>query len=50
MLIASPDDFHAEQALACLAAGKPMLCEKPLAPVEADALAVVEAEVALGRS
>ena len=31
VLIASPDHFHAEQALACLAAGKPTLCEKPLA-------------------
>ena len=49
VLIASPDDFHAEQALAGLAAGKPMLCEKPLAPVEADALKVIEAEVAVGR-
>lgn len=49
VLIASPDQFHAEQALACLAAGKPTLCEKPLAPVEADARAVLDAEVALGR-
>jgi myo-inositol 2-dehydrogenase/D-chiro-inositol 1-dehydrogenase len=49
VLIASPDQFHAEQALACLAAGKPTLCEKPLAPVEADAKAVLDAEVALGR-
>jgi myo-inositol 2-dehydrogenase/D-chiro-inositol 1-dehydrogenase len=49
VLIASPDDAHAEQALAGLAAGKPMLCEKPLAPVEADALSVIDAEVALGR-
>jgi myo-inositol 2-dehydrogenase/D-chiro-inositol 1-dehydrogenase len=49
VLIASPDHFHAEQALACLAAGKPTLCEKPLAPVEADARAVLDAEVALGR-
>jgi myo-inositol 2-dehydrogenase/D-chiro-inositol 1-dehydrogenase len=49
VLIASPDQFHAEQALACLAAGKPTLCEKPLAPVEADAKAVMDAEVALGR-
>ena len=49
VLIASPDQFHAEQALACLAAGKPTMCEKPLAPVEEDARAVVEAEVALGR-
>lgn len=49
VLIASPDDFHAEQALVGLAAGKPMLCEKPLAPVEADAVRVLEAEVAGGR-
>jgi myo-inositol 2-dehydrogenase/D-chiro-inositol 1-dehydrogenase len=49
VLIASPDQFHAEQVLACLAAGKPMLCEKPLAPVEADARAVVDAEAAGGR-
>jgi myo-inositol 2-dehydrogenase / D-chiro-inositol 1-dehydrogenase len=49
VLIASPDDAHAEQVLACLAAGKPMLCEKPLAPSEADALAILDAEVALGQ-
>jgi myo-inositol 2-dehydrogenase/D-chiro-inositol 1-dehydrogenase len=49
VLIASPDDFHAEQALACLAAGKPVLCEKPLAPVEEDAMGVIRAEVELGR-
>ncbi len=49
VLIASPDDFHAEQALAGLAAGKPMLCEKPLAPVEADAVHLLEAEAAGGR-
>lgn len=49
VLIASPDHFHAEQALACLAAGKPTLCEKPLAPTEDDARRVLDAEVALGR-
>lgn len=49
VLIASPDDVHAEHVLACLAAGKPMLCEKPLAPLEADALAVIGAEAAGGR-
>lgn len=48
IVIASPDGMHAEQALACLAAGKPTLCEKPLAPVLADALAVMDAEVELG--
>ncbi|QIK63482.1 Gfo/Idh/MocA family oxidoreductase [Leucobacter viscericola] len=30
VLIASPDVLHAEQTLACIAAGKPTLCEKPL--------------------
>jgi len=49
VLIASPDDCHAEQALACLAVGKPTLCEKPLAPNEADARRVLDAEVAIGR-
>ena len=31
VLIASPDDTHARMTLACLKAGKPVLCEKPLA-------------------
>lgn len=30
VLIASPDALHAEQTLACIAANKPTLCEKPL--------------------
>jgi len=49
VLIASPGDLHAEQVLACLAAGKPVLCEKPLATTAGDALKVVQAEVAAGR-
>ncbi len=49
VLIASPGDLHAEQVLACLAAGKPVLCEKPLATTAGDALKVVRAEVAAGR-
>jgi myo-inositol 2-dehydrogenase / D-chiro-inositol 1-dehydrogenase len=49
VLIASPGDLHAEQVLACLAAGKSVLCEKPLATRADDALKVVEAEVAAGR-
>jgi myo-inositol 2-dehydrogenase/D-chiro-inositol 1-dehydrogenase len=36
-------------ALACLEAGKPVLCEKPLASSTAEALRVVQAEVALNR-
>ena len=35
--------------LACIDAGKPVLCEKPLATTGEDALKVIEAEVALGR-
>ena len=35
--------------LACLEAGKPVLCEKPLAATAAAGLRVVEAEAALGR-
>ncbi len=49
VVIASPDATHAGLALACIAAGKPALCEKPLAPTAADALGVVDAEVATGR-
>lgn len=49
VVIASPDDLHAEQALDCLAAGKPALVEKPLAPTVSDALALVRAEAAFGR-
>ena len=44
VVIASPDDLHAEQAMACLSAGKPALVEKPLAPSITDAMAVVDAE------
>lgn len=49
VVIASPDALHAEQALACLAAGKPAMLEKPLAPTMEEAQLVLDAEVALGR-
>lgn len=48
VVIASPDTTHAHLAQACIAAGKPCLCEKPLAATAAEALTVVEAEAALG--
>lgn len=49
VLIASPDRFHAAQARACIAVGKPVLCEKPLGTTATQALEVVEAEAASGR-
>ena len=57
-LIADPADgsgrhhhaqpFHKPMALAAIAAGKPVYCEKPLAPTAADALAMAEAAEAKG--
>lgn len=49
IVIASPDATHAVYALACVAAGKPVLCEKPIAATAAEGLAIVQAETALGR-
>ncbi|MES2666869.1 MAG: Gfo/Idh/MocA family oxidoreductase [Pseudomonadota bacterium] len=49
VIIASPDATHAPYALACLRAGKPVLCEKPIAATAAEGLAIVQAEVAFGR-
>lgn len=49
VVIASPDGTHAQYALACVAAGKPVLCEKPIAATAAEGLAIVQAETALGR-
>lgn len=49
VLIASPDDTHAPLTLAALAAGKPVLCEKPLAPTSAEGRQIVEAELQAGR-
>nr|WP_017792792.1 Gfo/Idh/MocA family oxidoreductase [Leucobacter salsicius] len=43
VLIASPDFLHAEQTLACIAAGKPALCEKPLSYSVEDAERVTAA-------
>ena len=46
VIIASPDFTHAALATACVRAGKPVLCEKPLATTIEDARAVVQAEAA----
>src|SRR4051794_5205637 len=49
VLVASADETHEDLVLACVAAGKPVLCEKPLAATAPGALRVVLAEHAAGR-
>jgi len=49
VLIASPGELHPDQAIACIRAGKPVLCEKPVATTVAGAIRVLEAEVAAGK-
>lgn len=49
VIVASPERFHTEQVLACLAVDKPVLCEKPMAAGAEDGWPIVAAEVARGR-
>ncbi len=49
IVIASPDFTHAPLSLAAIAAGKPVLCEKPLSQSSAECVQVMEAEQAAGR-
>jgi myo-inositol 2-dehydrogenase / D-chiro-inositol 1-dehydrogenase len=49
VLITSIGETHAEFTLACIAAGKPVMCEKPLAPTTPECEQVLAAEVAFGR-
>jgi len=49
VLIASSDATHEDFVLASIAAGKPVLCEKPLAPDVAGCLRIIDAELAAGR-
>ncbi len=44
--VTSPNDLHVEQSLAILAAGKHVICEKPLAMTAADSARLVEAAAA----
>ncbi|MBL6454057.1 Gfo/Idh/MocA family oxidoreductase [Belnapia sp. T6] len=43
VFVMTPNDRHREVVLAAAAAGKPVLCEKPLAMTEADAQAMIAA-------
>jgi 2-hydroxy-4-carboxymuconate semialdehyde hemiacetal dehydrogenase len=49
VVVASPNDVHAEQTLAALAAGKHVLCEVPLALSYGDAERVAAAAIAADR-
>lgn len=46
--ITAPNALHKEMSLAAIAAGKHVYCEKPLAPLAADALEMAEAAEAAG--
>lgn len=49
VIVASPDFTHSPLSRACIAAGKPVLCEKPLSQSSKDCLGVLQAEQAAGR-
>jgi myo-inositol 2-dehydrogenase / D-chiro-inositol 1-dehydrogenase len=49
VLVASHDSTHAALVLACIAAGKPVLCEKPLTLDLGECAAIIAAERAAGR-
>jgi myo-inositol 2-dehydrogenase/D-chiro-inositol 1-dehydrogenase len=49
VMICSFGPAHEVDVLACIAAGKPVLCEKPLTPTADAALRILEAEQACGR-
>jgi myo-inositol 2-dehydrogenase/D-chiro-inositol 1-dehydrogenase len=49
VLVCSPDSSHAALGLQAIAAGKPVMIEKPLAAERAEAEAIIRAETAAGR-
>jgi myo-inositol 2-dehydrogenase/D-chiro-inositol 1-dehydrogenase len=49
VIVASWGPSHEEYVLACLAAGKPVFCEKPLATSQEACRRILDAEVAVGR-
>jgi myo-inositol 2-dehydrogenase/D-chiro-inositol 1-dehydrogenase len=49
VLVASWGPAHEEQVIASIQAGKPVFCEKPLAPSQDACLRIIDAELAAGR-
>lgn len=49
VIVASPDFTHTPLSLACIGAGKPVLCEKPLSQSSSECLSVIDAEMKTGR-
>jgi myo-inositol 2-dehydrogenase/D-chiro-inositol 1-dehydrogenase len=49
VLVCSIGETHAEYTLAAIAAGKPVMCEKPLAPTTPECESILAAEVAHGK-
>jgi myo-inositol 2-dehydrogenase/D-chiro-inositol 1-dehydrogenase len=49
VVIATRDDTHADLVHSALKAGKPVMCEKPLAPTAAECRQLLEAQAALAR-
>lgn len=49
VVVASPDFTHAPLSMACINAGKPVLCEKPLSQSSTECLDVIKAETEAGR-
>lgn len=49
VLVATPGQFHEPVLMPVLAAGIPVLCEKPLTPDSESAMRVVQAEIATGK-
>ncbi|MCX7671156.1 MAG: Gfo/Idh/MocA family oxidoreductase, partial [Anaerolineae bacterium] len=49
VIVASPDFTHAPLSRSCIAAGKAVLCEKPLSQSSEECRSVMQAEEAAGR-